>query len=119
MSIKIGLERVLKEYSAARKNDKFAQHNLANFIRKDLAQEIKSACNDSDKYLVKGSAGIGVWARGPWVAIFNPIVTSSAQNGYYPVYLFREDMQGLYLSLNQAMTEAKALYKSDFIFLIK
>ena len=113
MSIKIGLERVLKEYSAARKNDKFAQHNLANFIRKDLAQEIKSACNDSDKYLVKGSAGIGVWARGPWVAIFNPIVTSSAQNGYYPVYLFREDMQGLYLSLNQAMTEAKALYKSD------
>jgi 5-methylcytosine-specific restriction protein A len=38
---------------------------------------------------------------------------NSAQSGYYPVYLFREDMNGAYLSLNQAKTEAKSLYRSD------
>lgn len=113
MTIKTGLEKVLKEYLNARENEAFAQNPIANFIRNDLAESIKAACGDADKYVIKGSAGQGVWARGPWVAIFNPIITSSAQNGYYPVYLFREDMQGVYLSLNQAMTEAKALYKSD------
>lgn len=113
MSIKSGLEKVLKEYLIVKENEGFAKNPLANFIRGDLAESIKAACGDPDKYIVKGSAGQGVWARGPWVGIFNPIITSSAQNGYYPVYLFKEDMQGVYLSLNQAMTEAKALYKSD------
>lgn len=113
MTIKTGLEKVLKEYLSARENEGFAQNPIAKFIRNDLAESIKAACGDADKYVIKGSSGQGVWAKGPWVAMFNPIITSSAQNGYYPVYLFREDMQGVFLSLNQAMTEAKTLYKSD------
>jgi 5-methylcytosine-specific restriction protein A len=63
--------------------------------------------------MFKGSAGQGNWAKGPWVGIFNPIVTTGAQRGYYPVYLFREDMHGVYLSLNQGVTEAKEHYKAD------
>lgn len=113
MSIRTGLEKVLKEYLNARKNESFAGHPIANFIRNNLADSIRDAIEDSDKYVIKGSAGQGVWARGPWIGIFNPIITSSAQNGYYPGYLFREDMQGVYLTLNQAMTEAKKLYKCD------
>jgi 5-methylcytosine-specific restriction protein A len=41
------------------------------------------------------------------------VITGGAQRGYYPCYLFREDMQGVYLSLNQGMTEAREQYKSD------
>jgi len=52
-------------------------------------------------YLVKGSAGQSQWAASPWVAILDPLITDSAQRGYYPVYLFREDFTGFYLSLNQ------------------
>jgi 5-methylcytosine-specific restriction protein A len=63
--------------------------------------------------VLKGSAGQGNWARGPWVGIFNPIITRSAQAGYYVCFLFREDMKGLYLCLDQAMTEAKESYKAD------
>lgn len=113
MSIRLGLEKVLREYLNARENERFAENPIANFIRNDLTNSIKEAMDDPNKYVIKGSAGQGVWARGPWVGIFNPIITSSAQNGYYPGYLFREDMQGVYLTLNQAMTEAKKLYKSD------
>ena len=86
---------------------------LANFIRNELTNSVAEASEQLEKYLFKGSAGQGNWARGPWVAVFNPDITSSAQRGYYPVYLFREDMAGVYLSLNQAMTEQKELYKSD------
>ena len=54
-----------------------------------------AAAGDTQRLLFKGSAGQGNWAVGPWVAIFDARVTDSAQNGYYPVYLFREDMRGV------------------------
>ena len=70
-----------------------------------------SATNDTD-YIVEGSAGQGQWTRCPWVAVFDPVVTDSAQRGYYPVYLFREDFTGVYLSLNQGVTDVREQYKS-------
>lgn len=53
---------------------------------------------------------MGNWAQLPWVGIFNPQITRSAQSGYYIVYLFREDMQGVYLSLNQGVTDIRNEY---------
>jgi 5-methylcytosine-specific restriction protein A len=107
-----GFERVLAEYAAA-STEPFTEHPLANFIRHELREEIASASGEHEHLIFKGSAGQGNWAKGPWVAVFNPLVTVGAQRGYYPVYLFREDMRGLYLSLNQGMTEAKEHYKAD------
>src|SRR5437868_2504464 len=48
----------------------------------------------------------------PWVAVFDPLVTDSAERGYYPVYLFREDFGGLYFSLNQCVTDVREDYKA-------
>lgn len=112
MGLRDGFERVLKEYPIA-SQEVFTQHALANFIRGGLRDAVAIAAGKDERLLFKGSAGQGNWARGPWVGIFDKLVTASAQSGYYPVYLFREDMTGLYLSLNQGMTEAKKLYKSD------
>jgi hypothetical protein len=53
---------------------------------------------------------MGNWAQLPWVGIFNPNITSSAQSGYYIVYLFKENMEGVYLSLNQGVTD----YRNKF-----
>jgi 5-methylcytosine-specific restriction protein A len=112
VSLHEGFHRVLNEYPVA-SQEGFTQHALANFIRGELRDVVALAVGDNERLLFKGSAGQGNWARGPWIGIFDKLVTSSAQSGYYPVYLFREDMTGLYLSLNQGMTEAKKLYKSD------
>lgn len=112
MGLREGFERVFNEYLVASQDD-FTQHGLAKFIRGGLRDAVAFATGENDCLLFKGSVGQGNWARGPWIGIFNKLVTSSAQSGYYPVYLFREDMTGLYLSLNQGMTEAKKLYKSD------
>ena len=65
---------------------------------------------DKKDYIVKGSPGMGNWSQLPWVAIFNPDITTSAQSGYYIVYLFKENMQGVYLSLNQGVTEFQEKY---------
>jgi 5-methylcytosine-specific restriction protein A len=64
------------------------------------------------EYESRGSPGQGQWVECPWLAILDPLITDSPQRGYYPVYLFREDMSGFYLSLNQGMTEAKEQYQS-------
>lgn len=112
MPLRESFERVLNEYLAARQEE-FTKHPLANFIRGELCNEVASGAGDADRLIFKGGPGMGNWARGPWVGIFDQLVTTSAQSGYYPVYLFREDMRGVYLSLNQGMTEAKKLYKSD------
>jgi len=112
VGLREGFERVLGEYPVA-SQENFTQHELANFIRGGLRDAVALAAGENERLLFKGSAGQGNWARGPWIGIFDKLVTASAQSGYYPVYLFREDMTGLYLSLNQGMTEAKKLYKSD------
>ena len=75
-------------------------------IRNEAPEEIKGILDDKN-YLVKGSPGMGNWAQLPWIAIFNPNITNGAHSGYYIVYLFREDMEGVYISLNQGVTEYK------------
>ncbi len=57
--------------------------------------------------LVNGSCGVGQKTDYPWVAIFNKNITTSATRGLYIVYLYRKDMSGFYLSLNQGITYFK------------
>ncbi len=56
--------------------------------------------------IVKWSVGKGGWNKVPWVAILNRNVTTSTQRGLYCVFLISEDLQRLYLTLNQGMTSA-------------
>ncbi len=112
MGIRQCLNRVLGEYAAAR-SEAFSGHPLAQFIRRDFRDTVANIVGVDRQLICKGSSGQGNWGRGPWLGMFYAPITESAQSGYYPVYLFREDMQGVYLSLNQGMTEAKAHYKSD------
>ena len=83
---------------------------VAAYLRHDFPEAVREVIDPKDELLVEGSAGIGQWARSPWVAIFDPLITDTAQRGYYPVYLFREDFTGAYLSLNQGVTEVKTRY---------
>ena len=100
-------EQILKNYLSA-KNQNFVDHPLAKLLRNDLPEDIKKVLNRD--FIVKGSAGQGNWTNLPWIGIFNPEITSSAQYGYYIVYLFTEEMEGVYLSLNQGVTDIKNKY---------
>lgn len=81
---------------------------MAKILRSELPNEIKRIINKN--FIVTGSPGKGNWTNLPWIGIFNPEITSSAQSGYYIVYLFSEDMKGVYLSLNQGVTDIRNKY---------
>jgi 5-methylcytosine-specific restriction protein A len=106
------IERVLKEYKTA-KAASLSGHPLAQVITKALPDYITGLIRAPARYKVEGSAGKGNWAGCPWISVFDVSITESAQSGYYPVYLFREDMTGLYLSLNQGVTEVREKYKEN------
>lgn len=78
---------------------------LPNFFRALLVEQGRQ-----ENFKVEGSYGNGNMPKVPWVGIFNNLVTTSAQEGYYIVLLFSEDMQSCYLSLNQGVTELKTQF---------
>jgi len=96
------VERVLRDYPAAARQP-LAGHPLAMFMREDLAAGLARLVGRP--YQVQGSPGLGNWAETPWVAAFEPSITTTAQRGFYVVYLIAGDGSGLYLSLNQGTTE--------------
>lgn len=54
--------------------------------------------------VVQWTLGKGNWAKVPWIALLDRRVTSSTQEGVYVVLLVTSDLQRVYLSLNQGMT---------------
>lgn len=85
---------------------------LAEFIEKDFPKKIIDQLSiDTTKYTIEGSVGQGRWTDTPWISLFDKDITNTAQKGFYIVYLFRKDMQGVYLSLNQGTKYIKKKYK--------
>jgi 5-methylcytosine-specific restriction protein A len=109
MNIRDSLKLILTDYPIA-KGQELAKHPLAKTIRGRVPGIVKSAVEEPDRYTFKGSVGQGLWADAPWVAIFDILITDTVRRGYYPVYLFREDFSGLYLSLNQGVTDIRNKY---------
>lgn len=106
------ISEVLKDFASffAEESDNSDKVD-SNFHSYPLITEIlpflfsKMSNLDANKYAFKGSMGNGRIANIPWIAVFDKEITKQATEGYYIVYLFREDMQGLYLSLNQGFTQ--------------
>lgn len=112
MLIREGILKVLTKYKDAM-NEEFKGHVLANFLRHDFPHRLKSAIAEPERYLCRGGPGLGRWTKAPWVAVFDVLVTTSAESGYYPAYLFPENFHGVYLSLNQGVTEIRRKYRAD------
>lgn len=104
-SLREGFLKIMKEYLGA-KTERFAGHKLGLTVRNDIATEIiRLPFINEKQYSVIGSVGKGNWATVPWIALMHRDITTSTQRGYYIVYLFSEDMQRLYLTIGQGVTE--------------
>lgn len=101
LDLRFCLERIAKEFGEA-STESFTNHPLANFIRDDFASGIADVVSfENSIYITKASPGMSKWADVPWGAIFNPLVTKTAQSGFYIVYLFSKGGSRVYLSLMQ------------------
>ncbi|MBA0178595.1 DUF3578 domain-containing protein [Pectobacterium carotovorum] len=104
MSLQEKFQIITKGWIAATKEG-FTNNPIANLLRKELKKEIENIVIQFDfNYEVEASAGAGNWANVPWISILNPKITNTTQEGIYPVYLFKADGSGFYLSLNQGTT---------------
>ncbi|QHP60213.1 MrcB family domain-containing protein [Pectobacterium carotovorum] len=104
MSLQEKFQIITKGWIAATKEG-FTNNPIANLLRKELKKEIENIVIQFDfNYEVEASAGAGNWANVPWISILNPKIASTTQEGIYPVYLFKADGSGFYLSLNQGTT---------------
>ncbi len=102
MSLHDRLNIWVNEYPRAR-HENLAQHSLADLIRRVIPSDLRVIVGP--QYVVKGGPGAGNWAYVPWIAIMNPRITTSVQNGYFVIYSLRSDGSGLYLSINHGVTE--------------
>lgn len=85
-------------------------------VRKTLVDALRQTGIIRDHYILKGSTGQGQWAAVPWLAIMDSRITKSTQSGVYIVYLFAENGQALYLTMNQGCSkQVQALGRSSAI----
>jgi 5-methylcytosine-specific restriction enzyme B len=108
-TVRDGLENVLSKYAAARANERFGTHHdlwsVFGALRQALAKSDPVRLRPELK--VTWSVGQANWAKIPWVAFLDKRETNTTQRGVYCVFLFRQDMSGVYLALNQGVTELK------------
>ncbi|MCU5395971.1 hypothetical protein CN639_23990 [Bacillus toyonensis] len=106
-------EGVLKSYGECLRSPfepkKYKETELV--LKKVPEAIVKGLHLDEEKYTVQGSVGMTKWAYTPWVSIFDKEITQTAQKGFYVVYLFRKDLKGFYLSLNQGTMHIEDKYK--------
>jgi hypothetical protein len=104
MDLRQAIQMVITEWPAALQRP-FRDSALANFIRTEFPKVVEEALGSiSADYFISGSPGAGNWASVPWLSILDKEITQSTMDGFYPVYSFRADMSGVYLSLIQGTT---------------
>lgn len=112
MPLRETLQRIITEFPNARKQPLEA-NPLARFIRGEAEQAVTDGLGaQGSGLLVQGSPGQGNWAAIPWIAVFDPAVTSSAIRGYYVVYLFHATEPVVFLSLNQGVYPAGVRFEN-------
>lgn len=105
--IRTDFENILSNYLLAR-FEPFGREHVLWRVFEDLSDRFQKHINPRrPSLIVKASPGKGNWARVPWIAFLDERETYSTKEGVYPVYLFREDMSGVYLTLNQGVTRLK------------
>jgi hypothetical protein len=109
MSLQESFDWILSNYADARASQFGKGHSVYQAFKvlgEQLAQT-EPVRSRSSSLRVQASVGQGNWAKVPWIALMDSRNTKTTQRGVYCVYLFREDMSGVYVTLNQGVTEPK------------
>ncbi|WP_251664931.1 MrcB family domain-containing protein [Niallia taxi] len=110
IGIREALKYILENYNRA-KTAPLKNNEMGNHVRNVVKNMIAEGADLDDKhYFIVGSVGQGQWAEIPWISLFIRDITTTATKGYYIVYLFKADMSGVYISLNQGWTYFKNKY---------
>lgn len=112
LSMKDTIEYIFDNYLLSSSNKVDSQSTIYDEIIRQLPNELRKSVSN-DIFSIKGSMGQGNKTSYPWVSILNKNITTSTQEGIYIAYLFKKDMSGLYLALNQGITHFERKYGRD------
>jgi len=101
--LKKNIDNILDNYLNQSK-ETFGNNDLASKIRNNYSYDINAIFSKNRNIFSKCSPGQGQWAKIPWLGVFDTRMTSTATKGIYVCILFKEDMSGFYLTLNQGVT---------------
>jgi len=97
---------ILESYTEIISTTPYARNDdlwsLFNGIQGELIKSIK--VRENNNLSIEWSVGKGNWTKTPWISILDKSKTESTQEGTYIVFLFPEDMSGVYLCLGQGIT---------------
>tara|TARA_Y100000389_G_C17369464_1_gene468184 strand:+ start:113 stop:1150 length:1038 start_codon:yes stop_codon:yes gene_type:complete len=123
MLIREFLLKISDEYKHAKKQP-FKDHSLANYIRSipKLIHNYNKLPNSQwelelgnfgslKRYKISASPGQGNWSDVPWIAFMDESITTSAEKGYYVVYLFAPDGKSIILGLGQGEYSVRKEFK--------
>lgn len=102
---RILMQRIMQQYVEARMNENFGRNSSMWGLLSSIEDKIKAIDWLPATITVRGSIGQGNWAKVPWIAFLDSRITNTTQKGIYVVYVFREDMKGVYLTLMQGVTD--------------
>lgn len=107
--LRSGFETVLRTYEEGRLTAPFGGEHEAVVALRTLADDLAHSLPVGGRadVEVRWSAGRGNWAKVPWLACLDLRETSSIEEGTYVVYLFRQDMSGVYVTLAQGVTRLR------------
>jgi len=113
-SLKELIADIANNYPAYRDNvtvDK--EHLVYHLVTSEFPEKIKPFVGTKRNYKIQGSTGQGRITQAPWVAVFDNSITSSAQHGYYIVYLYNVTLNQIFLTLGAAVTDFSKIYGSN------
>jgi hypothetical protein len=100
--IKNAFDNILSNYLRARRKA-FGREPALWKVFEAVREHLENHVSNRLTLKIKWSVGRGDWARVPWIAVVDERETKSTRHGVYPVYLFREDLSGVYVALNQGI----------------
>jgi len=96
------LQKFLNNYLIAKRDNNRSTVD-SSFL--NLEQSAKSLFGNYNSLTPRHGYAIGGWADVPWLAILDQARPATVQAGEYIVYLFKKDMSGVYLTLNQGVKQ--------------
>jgi 5-methylcytosine-specific restriction enzyme A len=82
--IREAILRTLMDYPSAREEE-FSGHPVAEWIRHEFPRAFQAEMAEFPDITWVASPGQGRWADASWVTAFDPLVTETAQEDWYPV----------------------------------
>jgi hypothetical protein len=100
------LQEIAAGWSSYRRKGRVDKTDLVHsLVARQFPQTIRPYLPKYEYLKFKGSTGAGNITAAPWIAVFDPRITTSATTGYYVVYLFSADAKTVTLCLAFGTTQ--------------